>query len=134
MAWKCLLDAAGTLQGYEEINQAAAQPNDIVFASKPDLEPGHYTWNGDCFMPVRRRYAFVPDGPDAWEAVVAALVRWQQNTDEMQKMLAILKQLPALQNVTEFQKLNLRDLPAPTKQFIRYFTGSIQRQPVDPGE
>jgi hypothetical protein len=132
MKWKCLLNASGVLGGYEQVDEATLAPGDLAFDTKPDLDvPGKYIWNGESFFPVRKQHPFIPDGPDPWDAVVYAMARAQLNYKALQDMLAILKQLPALQGVPEFQALEIKDIPKPCAQFLKYYRDTIMRQPAD---
>lgn len=69
LKWKCVLDNASVLTGYAEVEDSTLQPGDVVFDTKPDLEPGHYRWNGETFTAARNTQLYAPDGPDPWYAV-----------------------------------------------------------------
>jgi hypothetical protein len=104
MTWKCILDNASVLTGYQQIDTAAVQPGDVCFVVKPDLTPGEYRWNGEMFVAAHGNKMYAPDGPDAWFA-----------------MYRLCRRL---------EKQNVINLPAPTKQWMDYYRQSFTNDPA----
>jgi hypothetical protein len=109
MKWKCVLDEKSILTGYEEVDETQLPADAVAFDVKPDLEPGHYRWNGLRFESCDRgKYWYTPDGPDAWYAVFLALAA--------------------------LQKQGVINFPQPVKLWLRYYFRSFGRpDDQDPG-
>jgi len=107
MKWRCDLDVARILIGYTQIEDAAVQPGDVVFDTKPDLPLGEYRWDGEKFVPARNARALSDDGPDFFVA-----------------MYRLCRRL---------EKANVINMPAPTKSWMEYFRKGFTNDPhVEP--
>jgi hypothetical protein len=105
LKWRCNLDAAGVLTGYEQIDDSAAQIGDVLLDDQPDLAVGEYRWNGDTFVPARSSQLFAPDGPDAWYAIYRFM----------------------LQEARKRKAENTEQLPAPCLNWIDYYRNSFTK-------